>query len=245
MNYKRIFTFGCSFTNWIWPTWADIIAVQTNIPVYNGALSGLGNVGIAHRLVEYDLRYNFTESDLILIMWTGWNREDRYLKDGWQLCGNIFNNHFYDDKFIKKYWSLENDIIKNSSAILLANKSYKVSDNYSAFGYAVTEGIGPSYKIELADFYIKALPTPIIFEFGKNYNFNKRCLDGHPDILTHAKFYNEHIAKKYNFPEVVQGDCFHQWQQHLEETLPQTTYHEQQEYIKEYFRTKNHSFSKT
>jgi hypothetical protein len=246
MNYKRIFTFGCSFTNWTWPTWADIISVQTNVPVYNGGLAGLGNVGISCRILEYDMKYHFQQDDLILVMWTNWSREDRYLNNKWKLVGNVFNNNFYDKEFIKKYWSWENDIIKNASSIILTNKSFQIGENYSAFEYADVEiGKEIRYKSNLQQPYINQLPAPVLFNFGTNYNFNNACLDCHPDILAHVKFYNENVADKFNFPKVLEESCFHQWQQHLEDNLSQKNSESQQAYIKEYFRTKNHSFSKT
>ena len=246
MNYKRIFTFGCSFTNWTWPTWADIISVQTRIPVYNGGLAGLGNVGISYRILEYDIKYHFQQDDLILVMWTNWSREDRYLNNEWKLVGNVFNNDFYDKEFIKKYWSWENDIIKNASSIILTNKSFQIGENYSAFEYAGVElGKEIRYESDLQHSYINQLPTPVIFNFGTDCNFNNACLDSHPDILAHVKFYNENVADKFNFPKVFQESCFHQWQQHLENSLSQKNSESQKAYIKEYFRTKNYSFSKT
>ena len=246
MNYKRIFTFGCSFTNWHWPTWADIIAVQTDIPVYNGALYGIGNVGILHKIVEYDLTYAFKKQDLILVMWTGWSREDRYLDHQWTQHGNIFNNDFYDQHFIKKYWSWENDIIKNASAILLANKSYRIASNYSAFEYADAEiGKDIRYATDILKTYIDHLPESIVFDLGQNYRFNNKSLDGHPDIATQVKFYNQHIADKFNFPQVSHNSCFYEWQKDLENNLPQTNIQDQENYIKEYFKIYKNSFSRT
>jgi hypothetical protein len=179
-------------------------------------------------------------------MWTNWSREDRYLNNEWKLVGNVFNNNFYDKEFIKKYWSWENDIIKNASSIILTNKSFHIGENYSAFEYADIElDKEIRYDSDLQQFYINQLPTPVIFNFETNCNFNNVCLDNHPDILAHVKFYNENVADKFNFPKVFQESCFHQWQQHLENNLSRQNLESQKAYIKEYFRTKNHSFSKT
>jgi hypothetical protein len=246
MNYKRVFTFGCSFTNWIWPTWADIIAVQTGLPVYNGALAGLGNVGISYRMYEYDMKYNFTPDDLILVMWTGWSREDRYLNNQWKLCGNIFNNDFYDKHFIKKYWSWENDIIKNASSIAMSNRAFTIAENFSCWAYTDVEiGKEVRYETDIKDTYVKHLPEPILFKFNESYNFNKKCFDGHPDIVNHVDFYNNNISNKFNFPRVEQTNQLYEWQEDLENQLPQTSNQDQHVFIKEYFRTRNHYFSKT
>lgn len=210
MNYKRIFTFGCSFTNYAWPTWADVLAVQTKIPTYNGAISGLGNVGILYRMTEYDLKFKFNDEDLILVMWTSWTREDRYIGGNWVNYGNVLNNLFYDRAFIKKYWDWDNDVIKNASSIILANRSFKIAQNYNALG--IVEGT--TLESPLLDFYKNSLPPAVRFEQDENW-FNKKSTDGHPDILNHVDFYNKHVATKFNFPLVESNSIFHRWQREV------------------------------
>jgi hypothetical protein len=51
MKFKRAFLFGCSYTEYKWPTWANILKKDLDIPVYNWGLSGLGNVGLHCRMV--------------------------------------------------------------------------------------------------------------------------------------------------------------------------------------------------
>ena len=48
MRYKRLYTFGCSFTKWYWPCWPEIIAHDTGLPFENWGASAAGNVGIAN-----------------------------------------------------------------------------------------------------------------------------------------------------------------------------------------------------
>jgi len=223
MDYKRIFTFGCSFTHHCWPTWADVIAVQTKIPVFNGAMPGMGNVGITYRIIEYDQRFKFNEEDLILVMWTSWTREDRYLNNVWQNHGNIFNNPLYDKTFIKKYWSWDNDVIKNSSSIILANKAFNIRQNFYAMNNTEGDVVLDS---PFMDFYKNSLPAGPVFEQDNNC-FKNRCDDRHPDILNHAAFYNKHIAPKFNFPLVKDNSILHKWQEHLEDTFPKSTNHGQ------------------
>ena len=41
---KRIFTFGCSFTNYLWSTWANILGYEfREAEFYNFGKSGAGN----------------------------------------------------------------------------------------------------------------------------------------------------------------------------------------------------------
>ena len=53
-KYKRLFAFGCSFTCYIYPTWADIIyqSLNEDCEFYNCGRSGGGNLFISHRITE-------------------------------------------------------------------------------------------------------------------------------------------------------------------------------------------------
>jgi hypothetical protein len=64
----RIFTFGCSFTNYEWPTWADIILYGNE--GYNIGVSGSGNESMLYRIMEADRKFNFTKEDQIIVMFT-------------------------------------------------------------------------------------------------------------------------------------------------------------------------------
>ena len=48
---SRLFTFGCSFTHWSWPTWADILGREFD-EYENWGQRGGGNVFIFHSLIE-------------------------------------------------------------------------------------------------------------------------------------------------------------------------------------------------
>ncbi|CAB4138099.1 hypothetical protein UFOVP328_292 [uncultured Caudovirales phage] len=102
--FDRLFTIGCSFTQyWRWPTWADALGRQANF-YENWGLCGAGNSYILYSLMECHQRYQLTEKDTVMIMWTNTSREDRYLKNRWQEGGNV-------------YWSagstLPRDYVKN------------------------------------------------------------------------------------------------------------------------------------
>lgn len=79
---RRLFTFGCSFTNWIWPTWADIYATQFDF-FENWGHPNAGNLYIFNSIIEANVRHRFTPSDTIVIMWSGMLRVDRY-DHGWK-----------------------------------------------------------------------------------------------------------------------------------------------------------------
>jgi hypothetical protein len=105
---KRLFTFGCSFTQWWWPTWADLIA-----PSYdhfeNWAIKGCGNRTIAERLSEFLLQNDITEDDTIIVQWTDYHRHDIHMDrarpgSNWSSSGGIWTNKFTPE-WVKEYWT--------------------------------------------------------------------------------------------------------------------------------------------
>lgn len=117
-KYKRFFAFGCSMTEYHWPTWADIIAQE--IPEsYNFGKSGAGNTFISSQIAEAHHRHKFTSDDLVMCMWSGVGREDRYVNRNWQTPGNIYTQDYYDSKFIEKYVDIRGYVLRDMSSIAL------------------------------------------------------------------------------------------------------------------------------
>lgn len=198
---NRIFTFGCSYTKWPWPTWADIIRLDTELEVYNLGIGGLGNVGIMHRMVECDLTHKFTDNDLILVVWSSWTREDRFSNDEWVALGNVFNNDVYDNNFIKKHWSFQNDIIKNSTAIISANKMFNINFQGHIMPIAEFESNSHLVKIEdkkYLDFYKPHISSDNVYENTLD-EFNEVVQDEHPSILSHLNYVEKFIYPSLNF----------------------------------------------
>lgn len=110
---KRLFTFGCSYTSYSWPTWADLLSFEYD-EFHNWALAGLGNRAIAERVSEANVRHKFTKDDTIIVQWSSHIRNDWYhqtsLPDrhpGWKTAGSIFNYinaSLYDEKWIKTFF---------------------------------------------------------------------------------------------------------------------------------------------
>tara|TARA_S200000501_G_scaffold208847_1_gene196131 strand:+ start:5667 stop:6434 length:768 start_codon:yes stop_codon:yes gene_type:complete len=97
--YKRIFAFGCSMTKYRWPTWADIYASDKTTEFYNYAHSAAGNQFIANQVVEASQRFKWDDDDLVLVMWSGITREDRYLANN-----HIVLNPVDDSQPRIEYW---------------------------------------------------------------------------------------------------------------------------------------------
>ena len=119
-KYKRFFAFGCSMTLYGWPTWANIIAQE--IPEFhNYGQSGGGNLFISCQITEASLRYRFNDTDLIMIMWSGVSREDRYINNNWLTPGNIYTQDYYDNKFVHKYADPTGYLLRDLNLITLAS----------------------------------------------------------------------------------------------------------------------------
>lgn len=85
-KYDRIFTFGCSFTSWQWPTWADILIYEFKLQNKigeNWGCAGSGNHFIFNSVIECDIKYRFNNKDLVVVQWSDITREDRYSLDKW------------------------------------------------------------------------------------------------------------------------------------------------------------------
>jgi hypothetical protein len=101
-KYKRFFAFGCSFTNYKWMTWADIIA--RDVEYYeNWATPGAGNHFIFNSFMEADARHKFDQDDLIIIFWSTKEREDRYYNNAWLNDTNVTQEKTYGKDWFKKF----------------------------------------------------------------------------------------------------------------------------------------------
>ena len=78
-EYNRFFTLGCSFTNWHWPTWANLLHKEyPHLKLYNYAKPALGNSYIAVMLDQLDKHYELQRTDLVAICWSTFGRNSVY-----------------------------------------------------------------------------------------------------------------------------------------------------------------------
>jgi hypothetical protein len=124
----RIFAFGCSMTQYVWPTWADIIAQELGYVYQNWGRAGIGNVGIFNRIVECNVRNKINCDDLVLVMWSSFFREDRHNGKNWVSVGNIHSGQrqssriTYDAEFIAKHWSDRGATLLSCNAIVAGHQ---------------------------------------------------------------------------------------------------------------------------
>jgi len=125
-KYKRFFAFGCSFTKYCWPSWADLLSKEmTDAEYFNCGLNGSGNQLISYRIAEANTRYKFTDTDLVMVLWSTYYREDRWVNGKWIAHGNIYNHHdgVYDKTWIRKFADPKGYLIRDL-AIMELTRGY-------------------------------------------------------------------------------------------------------------------------
>jgi hypothetical protein len=112
----RLFTFGCSFTNYRWSTWADCLAPEFD-HFENWGQTGGGNHYIFNSVMEADQRHHFGAGDTVVVCWTNFARDDRYVDGRWHTLGNIFNCPIYDPKYLKDHYDERGYLIRDLAYI--------------------------------------------------------------------------------------------------------------------------------
>lgn len=191
-KYKRFFAFGCSFTYYNWMTWADIISGE--IPeYYNYGKPGCGNGYIYSSIIEANIRHSFTEDDLIIVMWSSVDREDRYIEGSWKMIGSITHSidNFYDDKYLKKYFDLRGFLIRDLSYITGAATILKNLDfhflSMMPFNTPM-EYVNRTTDEDLRLFYKSTLDLikPSVFEVVYDFNWeNQKTVKIKTGLFTH------------------------------------------------------------
>jgi len=214
MNDKRLFTFGCSFTQYHWPTWADILGKSFDLH-FNYGLAGAGNFYIFKTLIDAIAEHDIDQNDTVAIMWTTFTREDRFLNGKWFTPGNVFNAlPVYDDYFLKNYCDLtlqgfyERDIPLFHAAQLLLDKIgckhyiLSLKDMYSNVEHSGDFNLKDSYLESKYKTTLDRIIKPAQEDWlqqNKKIEWRKLAgyIDGHPYPFEHL-MYVQTIFKEYN-----------------------------------------------
>lgn len=119
----KLLTFGCSYTNYYWPTWSDMLGYQFD-DYQNWAISGLGNNAIMQRLNEAVTSTNLEKDDIVVVQFTDFNRLDLHsigiLPFGnWRAGGNIWMKSV-EEPWIKQTWNEDSYMYMNHNYISMA-----------------------------------------------------------------------------------------------------------------------------
>jgi hypothetical protein len=121
-SQSRLFTFGCSFTKFKWPTWADIIGREFS-EHQNWGKQGGGNCFILWSLMEAIHRNKINSQDTVAIMWSSVGREDRWVDGNWITPGSIYRENQYNPysaDFIKNLADPNGYLIRDMANIAAA-----------------------------------------------------------------------------------------------------------------------------
>lgn len=214
--------FGCSFTKYEWPTWANIIGLQMpNAHKWNFGQTGGGNLFISERIIAANQKFRFNENDLVLVMWSTHCREDRYIDKGWQTPGNIFTQEYYPVEFVKKYGCVKGWLVRDLALMTMIKNTLTHSPCHSVMlksvepDYDRTWFMGNSDLDEVIELYrdvIYDMPSCLHDSMrvdsgqgwinGAHYHWpkldkNKKFSDYHPNPVMYMKYLN-HIGFKFS-----------------------------------------------
>lgn len=112
----RLFTFGCSFTNYRWSTWADCLAPEFD-QFANWGQGGAGNPYIFNSVMEADQRHRFGHGDTVIVCWSSYLRDDRYVDGRWHTLGNMFNCPIYQPEYLRTHVDDRGYVIRDMALI--------------------------------------------------------------------------------------------------------------------------------
>tara|TARA_B110000503_G_scaffold129783_1_gene202368 strand:+ start:1283 stop:2068 length:786 start_codon:yes stop_codon:yes gene_type:complete len=187
----RIFTFGCSYTKYYWPTWADILRHSLgNDVVFNYAHQGTGPSQIMYNMQIANAKHNFNPAtDKIIIQWTQWSREDRYINGKWTADGGI-PNQLFDNTWMKKFHDVDYDFIRALTIIKTINSAYSNLIKYQ-YHWNLHEGINNPNMLSsplqqyLASVYKEGFPG--INDVYTSHPTYPNIGDGHPTVYGHLE----------------------------------------------------------
>jgi hypothetical protein len=183
-----IATYGCSYTSYIYPTYATILGCEHNVK--NRAKSGVGNDWIFYKIME-DVKSGFIKNfDLVVVQWTGFTRWNYLTEKGWiGMDGSVLNPVNPDSrrtyKKIKSFYNIDYErqrfinyyhVIQN----ILQEKLFVLSYEKTDLDFVNIDNLHDEYK---GDYQFTA--------YDKDHFLNEPWVDEHPTLLQHLE-----IARK-------------------------------------------------
>ena len=206
--YNRLFTFGCSFTEYRWPTWANILGQEFN-QFENWGQPGGGNTFIFNSLIECINRNNIGVGDTVIIMWSTIGREDRWIKNrGWVTVGSIYNQTEYDKNFVTKWADPMGYLIRDMATIsatkrvleqlgctwhFLSLGPLEYYDDSTDFrrDFKINQDIKELYQDELLTIKPNIYETVFNGDWGSRNSYKPLVHDDHPTIKEHQMYLSE------------------------------------------------------
>lgn len=205
---NRLFTFGCSFTSYIYPTWADFLGENFD-EYYNCGIGGASNDNIFGRFIEANTLFNFSENDYVVVMLTSVDRFSFFSDNKWKRVMDYDNDHdlfkIYLNEIYSSSWGLYRtytyiNAIKN--ILELKKIPHKILNAFKLNESMVSEQ-KKFYNFELSINFLKYMKKfESLSDFiDKKYEGNKEYylysdwdhIDFHPTVDMHFSFFKEHF----------------------------------------------------
>lgn len=181
-----IHCYGCSFTKYNWPTYADILAADFNVS--NNGASGSGNEQIFAKILFDFRKGNLNKESVVICQWSGFNRFQYLLKNQtWIGDGNIFlpqNQKLY--KKIKSFYNLDYELEKTINYVIAV--THLLENSVRKFVFLSMDKL-------LLDIGIDTEFDNLQSKYKGYYSFTKNCNwfdskfytynDYHPTVLQH------------------------------------------------------------
>jgi len=212
---SKLFTFGCSFTKYQWPTWADLLAENYTTHIQHGS-PGVGNFHIYFRVMQEVSMGNICPEDTVVIMWTSILRYDLFIHDPagsgkWKSQGNILNGDYNQeciDKFFDPVGFYKRDVsLIHGIKLILDSIGCKyeflsampLQDPILDLGFIITNvekssdvKSWPSTDYDVSEWFSESLGIikPSVYEIIYNKNWYSR-INEHYGFHTHEYDYNK------------------------------------------------------
>jgi len=213
---RRLFTFGCSFTNYKWKTWADIIGTQFE-EFQNWGKSGSGNFFISSSLYECHSINKITKDDVVLIMFSSIDRFDFINQNSdFETEGSVYGEHHSLSKdFVLKKWSEEFGLYNSWFSITSAKQLLdSIGCEYQlmkSFNFNQIDGPReyekPNNSSQRVNICLDLINEMIVGESLVEFNVKKNQhyyfddlpnkVDGHPPISTYLDWVKQNMKKYY------------------------------------------------
>lgn len=226
MEKNRLFTFGCSHTQYIWPSWANILGLSFK-EFYNFGLPGSGTFFMLYQFTFAHEHFKFNENDTLLFMLSDEARIDVVKNKKWLSEGLAFNSiDVFGNKFFEHYSEIHAVESSYVNVYLLKQMLDKIGCKYEIF-YAFEPFF--KNKPDLFDYTTidiwnktfdltnkKIKPLTEFGEFIQNNSYylldtisKKKYIDGHFTISTHLEY-----VKKYflDYHDIKYDSTVNEWE---------------------------------
>lgn len=213
---QRLFVFGCSYTGYSYPTWADYVGVNFE-KYYNYGIGGASNTYMMNKFIEANEKHKFNSTtDTVIIMVSGFGRFSYMTENGWVSHGDLYSNIAVTKNpilthFVKNMWSdqwavyqswiaikiMKNLLVSNNInhkfLMGIDNRAYlqstvNLSEPAKKFTNEIYEIL--DYKKSMDEWKLESLEnqdSPIWIEENRR--------DGHPSYIAHLKYAKEHLPE--------------------------------------------------